>query len=260
MDILSKACRYFEEGKKFALATVVDVEGSAPQVIGAKMIVFCDKTIVGTIGGGQVEHQAICDAQEYIDRQKKGLREYSLNKAAGLLCGGKMSVFFETFKSDRKLVIAGAGHIGRALHELGLILGYKITVIDNRKDFADVKLFPKARVKCGNYAKLLKQEKMDENSYVVIATHGHAHDLEALRVSIARGAKYVGMIGSKYKVREHFAILKKEGVAKKVLETIHAPIGLKLGGNSPQEIALSILAQMQSVEYATNNLQFEKLI
>jgi len=261
MEILSKAQELFFVGKRFALVTVVDVAGSAPQCVGAKMIVLEDKTIFGTIGGGSVEHQAINDAQEYINRQKKGLREYSLNKSFGLLCGGKMSVFFETFKSDRKLVIAGAGHIGRAMYQLGLILGYKITIIDNRKEFATAKLFPKALVKCGHYAKLLAKEKLDENSYIVIATHGHAHDLEALRAVIESKAKYIGMIGSKNKVREHFAILKKEGISKKVLGTVHAPIGLKLGGNSPEEIALAILAQMQAVEYNIDkDLQFTKII
>ena len=259
MEILQTK-ELFGAGRRFALVTVVEVEGSAPQAVGAKMIVFADGAIIGTIGGGKVEYQAIADAQEYIKRQRKGLREYMLNKPAGLLCGGKMKLFFETFKQDRNLIIAGCGHIGRALYGLGLILGYKITMIDNRKGFAVSKLFPEAQVRCGSYAKALAREKLDENSYVVIATHGHAHDLEALRAVVKSKAKYVGMIGSKNKVREHFAILAKEGVSKKLLKAVRAPIGLRLGGNSPAEIALAILAQMQAVEYDTKELRFEKII
>ena len=172
-----------------------------------------------------------------------------------------MKLFFETFKPDKKMIIAGGGHVGLALYKIGLVLGFNVTVIDNRKDFANKARFPKAVTKAGDYVKLLKKEPIDYNTYIVIVTHGHAHDLEALRVVVKANAKYIGMIGSKQKVAEHLSALLKEGVEKKILKMVYAPIGLKLGGNSPQEIALAILAQMQAVEYGVGrDLQFKKII
>ena len=261
MNILSKVEEYLKAKREFALVSVVEVAGSVPQIVGAKMIVFKDKTIEGTIGGGKVEKEAIDEAVEFIKRKQKGLKEYALDKSAGMLCGGKMKLFFETFNPEKKLIIAGAGHVGLAMYQIALILGFNIVVIDNRKEYANKKRFPRAATKAGDYARLLAKEPIDNDTYLAIATHGHAFDLIALRVVVNSKAKYIGMIGSQNKVREHFAILSKEGVSKKTLQSIHAPIGLKLGGANPQEIALSILAQMQAVEYGiSGDLQFKKLI
>lgn len=260
MNILSKVEEYLKAKKEFALVSVVEVTGSAPQISGAKMIVFNDKTIEGTVGGGKVEKQAIDDAAEFIKRKNKGLKEYALDKSAGMLCGGKMKLFFETFKPEKKLVIAGGGHIGLALYQIALVLGFNVTIIDNRKAYANKKRFPNATTKSGDYERLLAKEPIDNNTYIAIATYGHVFDLAALRAVVKSKAKYIGMIGSQNKVREHFAILVKEGVKKKVLQNIYAPIGLKLGGSSPAEIALAILAQMQAVEYGVSEYNFKKLI
>jgi len=261
MNILSKVEEYLKAKKEFALVSVVEIVGSVPQIVGAKMIVFKDKSIEGTVGGGKVEKQAIDDAVGFIARRLKGLKEYALDKSAGMLCGGKMKLFFETFNPEKKLIITGGGHVGLALYQIALVLGFNIVVIDNRKEYANKKRFPRAVTKTGDYAKLLAKEPIDNNTYIAIATHGHIFDLIALRAVVSSKAKYIGMIGSQNKVREHFALLAKEGVSKKILQSIYAPIGLKLGGASPQEIALAILAQMQAVEYGvSNDLQFKKII
>jgi len=261
MDIISKVDEYLKQGKRFALLTIVESKGSTPRDINSKMIVFSDGDIEGSIGGGKTEFLAIKDALYCIRRQKSELKEYSLTKKEDLLCGGKMKVFIETFKPSKKLIIVGAGHIGLALYKFALILGFDIVVVDNRKEFANSRRFPKAEIRVGTPDIQLKKIKIDKNTYVAIATHGHAFDAVSLRAVVNSSAKYIGMIGSKSKIREVFKKMLKQGVSRTLLKKVHSPIGLDLGGGLPEEIALSILAEMQMEEYeAKRDLRFKKLV
>lgn len=261
MNILSKIEEYLKTGKEFVVVTVADVKGSAPQVAGAKMIVFQDKSIEGTIGGGESERVAIKDACQFMRLGTCGLKEYTLTKKKGMLCGGTMKVFFEAFRPSKKLIMVGAGHIGEALYKLADMLGFQITVVDNRKEYANKKRFPKAVIKVGLPQNILKKLKIDTDTYITIATHNHAFDLVSLKAVVCSGARYIGMIGSRVKIKENFRRLMKEGISKKALGKVYSPIGLNLGGNTPVEIAISIAAQMIAVENSMlDSLKFEENI
>lgn len=261
MPILSKIEKYLKAAKEFVVVTIVEARGSTPQITGAKMIVFKDKTIEGTIGGGECEKSAIEDALGFMRLGTCGLKEYSLRKEKGILCGGDMKLFFETFKPQKKLVIVGAGHVGMALYKMADMLDFDMTIIDDRKEFANKKRFPRAVIKAGKPQECLKKIKIDTDTYIAIATHNHEFDLVSLKAVVHSPAKYIGMIGSRAKIKENFKRLMKEGVNKKALKKVYTPIGLNLGGHTPAEIAVSILAQMIAVENnMLDSLTFEKVI
>lgn len=261
MSILRKIEEYIKARRKFVVVTVAHVEGPAPQAAGAKMIVFQDKSSEGTIGGGEVEHSAIRDAIQFMRLGNCGLKEYGLTKKHGMLCGGKMRVFFEAFKPSKNLIMVGAGHIGEALYKIADMLDFQVTVVDNRKEFANKTRFSKAMVKVGLPQNILKKMKIDGDTYIVIATHNHAFDFVSLRAVVKEPAKYIGMIGSRVKIKENFKRLIREGVSRKALKKVYSPIGLNLGGHSPAEIALSIASQMIAVENGMlDELRFEKVI
>ncbi|MEW6170374.1 MAG: XdhC/CoxI family protein [Candidatus Omnitrophota bacterium] len=263
MSLLSKIDKYLASNKNFALLTVVDAIGSTPRKIGAKMILFSDGVILGTIGGGKIEYEALKDAKHFLMKKKSELKEYYLDKKHGALCGGSMKVFIETFSPDKKLIIVGAGHIGIALYKLAIVLNFKIIVMDARKEFLNKTRFPEAdKIILGNPSKKISKVNIDKNTYIVILTHSHKHDYEVLKKVINLDARYIGMIGSYKKVKEVLDRLNKEGVKKELLKNVSAPIGLNLGAETPEEIALSILAEIIASynNQDTSNLRFKKLI
>jgi len=173
-----------------------------------------------------------------------------------------MKVFIEAFKPERRLIIVGAGHIGLALYKLACVLDFKIIVIDERRSFANKKKFPcaeKVIVAMPNNA--IKKIVLNQDTYVVIVTHTHKYDYAVLKAIIGKSAKYIGMIGSKGKVAEIFHRLMRQGIAKDKLHNVRAPVGFNLGGDSPEEIALSILAEIVSVANgAKGTLRFKKIV
>lgn len=262
MELLSKINQYLGNSKEFALVTIVDFKGSTPREIGAKMIVFNDGSIEGTIGGGKVEYQAINDAVQFIRKKTCGMKEYLLNKKNDLLCGGKINVFIETFSPEKKIIIVGAGHISIALSKIAHMLGFRIIIIDERKDFANKKRFSYAEnIIVDKPNKAIKKINIDNNTYIVIITHGHKYDYEALREVCGSKAKYIGMIGSSSKIKNIFKRLMEEGVKKECLKKVFAPIGFNLGGQNPEEIAVSIMAQIISVYSGIQgDIKFKKLV
>ncbi|MEW5758979.1 MAG: xanthine dehydrogenase accessory protein XdhC [Candidatus Omnitrophota bacterium] len=249
MNLLSKIEEYLSSSKKFALVTIVDVKGSTPRQIGARMIVFSNGSIEGTIGGGKIEYDIQKDSQYLIRHSQSCLKEYSLNKERGLLCGGKMSVFIEVFKPKEKIIIFGAGHIGKALYKLASVLDFEIIIIDQRKEFAKKDIFPNAKkIICKSPMEAIKELNINKNSYIVIVTHGHEHDYIILKNIIKSSVVYIGMIGSKNKIKSIFNKLRVTGISQNLIKKIYAPIGLNLGGDSPEEIALSILAEIVSIK------------
>lgn len=263
MSLLSKIDKYLANNKNFALLTVVDTIGSTPRKIGAKMILFSDGTTQGTIGGGKVEHEALNDAKYFLRHNRSVLKEYHLDKKHGALCGGSMKVFIETFSQEKKLIIVGAGHIGQALYKLARVLNFEIIIIDERKDFLNKNRFLEAdKLILGEPKKTISKVNIDKNTYIVIVTHSHKHDYDVLKKIISSRAAYIGMIGSYKKVKEVLDRLNKEGVKKDLLRNVFAPIGLNLGAETPEEIALSILAEIIASynNQDTDNLRFKKLI
>ncbi|HAJ57017.1 MAG TPA: hypothetical protein DCL35_04530 [Candidatus Omnitrophica bacterium] len=244
--LFNKVLEIVSSNRACVMATIVSSHGSSPRKIGAKMLVFGDGSIQGTIGGGGLEKLVIQDALEALRKKKSCLKDYPLDKRSGLqVCGGKVSIFIEPLEPAKKLVIAGAGHIGLALSFIAKLLGFFVVVADNRRPFADKKRFPHAdRVICGPYRRALAGAQLDKNTSIVIVTHGHLHDTECLEAALKAKAAYIGMIGSRAKIKNVFGELAKKGFKEAQLGRVHSPIGLDIGAETPEEIAVAIAAEL----------------
>jgi xanthine dehydrogenase accessory factor len=246
-EILYKALEASQKGQNYAFATIVEatVKGT-PRKTGAKMIVFEDGTTYGTIGGGRNEKAAIAECLKAIRHQKPAAVTYDyFGREGESVCGGRMKVFIEPFRSEDELIICGAGHIALPLSALGKILGFKVTVIDDRKEFANKSRFPHVdKVIKGPHAVELAKIALKPNTYVVIVTQGNEYDFECLRAAIKSMAAYVGVISSRPKKVKFFGRLRKMGVEEKYLKQVHIPMGLDIGAQTPEEIAVSIMSEM----------------
>jgi xanthine dehydrogenase accessory factor len=230
---------------KVAYITVTKSTGSAPGRVGNTMLVFSDGSIEGTVGGGKVEYSVIKEAVKCIEDSTSKPFSYTLNEQGeiGMICGGYMEGFIDVVKNDKNLVIIGGGHIGSFLYNIALELGFNITVVDERIEFANSERFPNADVVSGEYSKVLKKLNV-KDSYIVITTKGHSSDYEALKEVVGKDYRYLGLIGSKRKINT----LMKQAVEDKLNvidnDRLFSPIGLDIAKNDPAEIALSIMAEI----------------
>ena len=240
-------------GEEAALVTIVSSNGSTPQRVGAKMLVFGDGRIVGTVGGGCYEHDAIGRARQVLASRKAVTVKYDLNddfaEETGLVCGGQMEVFIEPIEASPAVYIFGAGHVGYYLAKMAHDAGFGVHVIDDRAAFANAERFPfAASVVVDDIPGWLERTTIPASAYAVIVTRGHRNDLDALRALAPRDLRYIGLIGSRAKVaRLYEQLLSDTNVDPARLERIHAPIGLDLGAVTPQEIAVSITAELIAV-------------
>ena len=258
MDIIEKIYRLKKDNIPFVIATVIETEGSTPGKAGFKMIITASGETFGSVGGGTVEKLVERDALLFLKRRMNKTKQYDLNtdkptsdNATGMICGGNVKVYFEIHIPKRKVYIFGGGHVSQALERILPKGKYSIVIIDNRKEFSSKPLHPFADQHiCEEYENYLKDFKPDVGSYAVIITHGHRFDYDVLRMIIKRDLafEYIGMIGSKIKVQATLNKIKKEP-GDVNLEKLYSPIGIDLGGSSASEIALSIAAEMQAVEY-----------
>jgi len=251
-DIYQEIVRVKDEGEEAALVTVVSATGSTPREEGAKMLVKPDGTILGTIGGGNLEAQVIEEAIKVMKQGRPKRLHFALTAKeadeVGMVCGGELEVFIEPILSPPTLYLFGGGHISLSLAKMGKLLGFKITVIDDRAEFASPDRFPEADILLAeDFAKSFPKLKIDKSSYIVIVTRGHQHDELVLERAVGTQAKYIGMIGSKTKVKAIFSHLLTKGISKEQLGRVHAPIGLKINAQTPEEIAVSILAEVIKV-------------
>jgi xanthine dehydrogenase accessory factor len=251
-EVFEALNRALEAGEDAALVTIVSSQGSTPQRVGAKMLVFPDGRMVGTIGGGCYENDAFWKAKEAIQTRKPLLVKYDLNddfaQENGLVCGGQMQVYIEPLESTPRLYVVGAGHVGYNLAKLAATIGFKIHVLDDREKFANQGRFPEAEaVVVETIPEWLQKAEIPSSAYVVIVTRGHTHDLDALRSLAKRDLRYLGLIGSKAKVKRIYDALIEEGMPVEYLQRVHAPVGLDIGAVSPEEIAVSILAELIAV-------------
>ena len=239
-----------KSGKSVCLATVIKAEGSTPREAGAKMFVFADGKTVGTIGGSLLEKKVIDKAVEMLKNsdpptiEKFSLKEKSDNKS-GMICGGEMQVFIEPISSGSQLYIFGAGHCGLALAKIASQTGFAIHILDDRPEIASQERFPMAAsITIGNYKKISKEISLPENAFVAIMTQGHSADAEVLENLITKKYFYIGLMASKRKREQIFEKLAATGIEKNLLEKVHSPIGLSIGAETPEEIAISILSEM----------------
>jgi xanthine dehydrogenase accessory factor len=251
-DIYEAIAGLRRRGEQAVLATVVRATGSVPRKAGAKMLVTADGRIVGTVGGGWVEHQAYEAALKLIGGDEPQLAHFELTNEdaskAGMLCGGTMDVYLEPIKPVSSLLIFGGGHISFSLARLAKMLAYRVTVIDDRPEYANAERFPDAdETIAEDFTSAIRRLTVNSSSYIVIVTRGHQSDGMVLEWAARTPAAYVGMIGSKRKVQTIFAHLKSQGITQEQLARIHAPIGLSIGAETPEEIAVSIMAEIIQV-------------
>jgi xanthine dehydrogenase accessory factor len=249
MDLYEEIVRLRKVGRRGAVATIVNVRGSIPSFKTAKMLVRDDGSILGTIGGGCVEAEVWQAAREVMETERPRTLKFDLNNDpkfdTGLVCGGTLEIFVEPILPPAELYIFGAGHVATSLYKVARIAGFDITVVDDRESYANRERFPEAQqVIAEDFDKATAQLALSECSYIVIVTRGHRDDMRVLRWAVQTPARYVGMIGSKRKTITIFEELKKEGLPAHLFDRLHAPIGLDIGAITPEEIAVSITAEL----------------
>lgn len=236
------------------MATVVGITGSIPTEVGSKILVSAQGQILaGTVGGGALEAVVIHRLVKAIASGQSQVLEHHLTDdeagTLGMTCGGSIQLFLEPYVGHLELVLVGGGHVNQALAKLARELDYRITVIDDRPQWAHADYFPHAHDI--QVVKTLKQPfggvTRPENCFLVIATRCHATDRLVIREALKHNWRYVGMIGSRYKIAKIVQELKDEGLYGPLEGKFNAPIGLDLGGKSPAAVGLSILAEIQMI-------------
>ena len=250
MDILRKTLELLDSGESLVLITVISAGAGTPGKPGFKMIVAQSGALHGTVGGGALEARVIEDARMALQRQEGGLKEYDLN-ALGMKCGGRASLLFEVLHALTSFVLFGGGHIGRALTPILESLGFRVTVYDPRPEVQQ--LLPpgeKRAVMQGDYGNLTPlRSALEICEFCFIATHGHEHDYVVLKqlLEIKPSYRYIGLIGSRSKVRATLKRLEADGYRRPTF--LYAPVGLAIGGSTPAEIAVSVAAEVLAVRY-----------
>jgi xanthine dehydrogenase accessory factor len=252
MDIYEEIVKLRHDGRRGAVATIVNVRGSIPSFKTAKMLVRDDGSIVGTIGGGCVEAEVWQAAREVMESEKPRTLTFNLNQDpkhdTGLVCGGTLEIFVEPVLPPAPLYIFGAGHVAFNLYKVAQIAGFEVTVVDDRESYANRERFPEAKdVIAADFEQVMAKLSPGESSYIVITTRGHRDDMRVLRWAVQTQARYIGMIGSKRKTIEIFRQLTEEGLSPQLFERVHAPVGLDIGAGTPEEIAVAITAELIAV-------------
>jgi xanthine dehydrogenase accessory factor len=249
MDIYEEIVKLRQQGRRGAVATIVNVRGSIPSFETAKMLVRDDGSIAGTIGGGCVEAEIWQAAREVMESEKPRTLTFNLNQDpkydTGLVCGGTLDIFVEPVLPPAALYIFGAGHVSVSLYKVAKGAGFDVTVVDDREAYANRERFPEAKeIIAEDFDRAMARLAPNESTYLVIVTRGHRDDMRVLRWAVQTSARYIGMIGSKRKTITIFRELTKEGLAAGLFERVHAPVGLDIGAITPEEIAVAITAEL----------------
>jgi len=252
-EILKEALRRIDRGEIIAWVTVVETKGSTPREVGAKMLVNKDGLISGTIGGGITEAKVIEETKQALREGKGKLLTYRLTKEQaaldeGAICGGEMKVFIDILQPKEEVLIFGAGHIAACVSKLAKTVGFKVTIIDDRKEFANQDRFPEAdEIIAEDTEKALTHLNITPSTYIIVLTRGHLKDEEVLSSVTRSNAAYIGMIGSRKKNATVFQHLEEQGISQDELAKVYAPIGIDIKAQTPEEIAVSIVAEIIQV-------------
>ncbi len=248
-DIYEEIVKVKQSGDKAALATIIKVKGSTPREEGTKMLIKSDGTLIGSVGGGCTEAEIWQEGMRAMKEGTSRLLHFDLTGREGsqedLICGGTMDVFVEPIYSPPTIFLFGGGHIGEACAKIAKMVGFQIAVIDDRPAFANKEKFPEADlILAEDFDTAFPKVNINKSSYIVIACRGHELDQTVLKWAVSTDAAYVGMIGSKKKVKTTFQHLLESGVPEEKLNKVCAPIGLAIGADTPEEIAISIMAEV----------------
>jgi len=258
-EVYAKVLEYRKKGMDGVLITAVEKRGEGPVEIGKKLFVGADGAFYGTVGGGALEHKAIETARELMKTRENKLVRYLLDEKDAekkkldytnlpMKCGGMVALFYEFTGSRRHVYIFGAGHVSKALGRILKTLDFHLVVIDDRQEVLDE--YPYAdRLVESSFVDFLDDEGLKEDSFVVVCTPSHKHDYDVVDRIIEKGLdiRYLGMLCSAAKLRDYLVHLKQKFGEDVNLENFYAPVGLDTGGDSPEEIAISITAEMLAV-------------
>jgi xanthine dehydrogenase accessory factor len=251
MDLFEEVVKMRRAGRRGALATIVHTNGSIPSYESSRMLVREDGSIAGTIGGGCVEAEVWAAAKEVMQKEMPRKMVFNLNNEAsydnGLICGGTLEVFVEPILPQPVLYLFGGGHVSTAVARAASATGFAVGIVDDREAFANAQRFPMAQEVYVSYAEAFEKIKPNASTYLVIVTRGHKDDMSVLAWAARTEARYVGMIGSKRKVLSVYKALEKEGYRPEEFARVYAPMGLEIGALSPEEIAVSIVAELIAV-------------
>ncbi len=263
MDLFEEIVRMRRAGVRGALATIVHTNGSIPSYESSRMLVREDGSTAGTIGGGCVEADVWAAAKEVMEKETPRKLVFHLNNEAtydnGLICGGTVEIFVEPILPQPVVYLFGGGHISTAVAKAAQAAGFGVGVVDDREAFANAQRFPMAQEIFTSYDEAFEKLKPNGSSYLVIVTRGHKEDMRVLAWAVRTQARYVGMIGSKRKVLSVYQALESEGYKREEFERVYAPMGLEIGALSPEEIALSIVAELVAVRRNASGAAHKKL-
>lgn len=248
MSVFQAVSDLEQQNKAGAVCMVVRTNGSTPRRSGSKMLVYPDGTIVGTVGGGELENRVRQAALEAIKDGKTRLLEYEMTdieRGDVGICGGQVEVYVEPIQPKPTLVVIGAGHVGKAVVHLAHWLGFRVVLSDDRPDFCTPEAVPGAdQYVPAPMAELLQHVELNPWTYVVLTTRGVDVDVQGLPVLLDQQAGFIGVIGS----RRRWTMAKKamlaQGVPLEKLDRVHSPVGIELNAETPEEIAVSILAEI----------------
>ena len=255
MDLYDEIVRLRKLGQKCAVATIVQVNGSIPSFESAKILVREDGSFMGTVGGGCVEAEVWNAAREVIETEKPRHLSFSLGQDAaydeGLICGGQLNIFVEPVIPQPRAFIFGGGHVSKGISKIATLAGFSTSIVDNREAFANAERFPEAEATYAEeYEEVFPKLPVNSSSYIIIVTRGHRDDMRVLRWAVNTPARYIAMIGSKRKTISVVHELEKEGIPREAFDKVFAPMGLEIGAEMPEEIAISVVAEMIAVRRA----------
>ncbi len=254
-DVLRTALEAADDGRAVALITLVRADASTPRDVGARMCMFAGGAIEGTIGGGKLEAMAMKEALSTLQTGQPRLVELELSDI-GMECGGRVAVYLDPLVTTPRLLLFGAGHVGREVSAVCSRLGLAVHVVDDRAEWASEERFPEAAaVLVADFEEAVDQLGLRPTDRLVLVTRGHAHDQRILEKVVGADVAYLGMSGSRRKVHSVLRSLLEEGVPQEAIDGVRAPIGLDLGGSSPAEIAVSIAAEMVALTYGRESAE-----
>jgi xanthine dehydrogenase accessory factor len=248
-EILAEVIRAQEGGPPVLLATLI--VGPDGANIGARLIVREDGSTLGSLDVDALDQAIVAEAADVL--RPRGVRTVYFDDAGTVITRGEagpgaFQVMTEVYERPARLVIAGGGHVGKALSTIAAMCGFRVTIVDDRPEYADPDRFPEAdEVIRGRFDEVLAGYPIDGSTYVVAVTRGHRHDEISLRAVVGRGAAYVGMIGSKRRAKAVLQHLVEDGANRAAVDSIHTPIGLDIGAETPEEIAVAIMGEIIQV-------------
>ncbi|MBK8822772.1 MAG: XdhC family protein [Anaerolineales bacterium] len=235
-----------------ALCTVTKSEGSTPRHVGSKMLVHPDGNFIGTVGGGELENRVIKAALESIQNETAQILSYSMadpSRGDPGVCGGQVEVFVEPILPTPLLIVIGAGHVGKAVVHLAKWLGFRVAVSDDRAEFCTPESIPEADAYYPvAMDELPKHITIDKRTVLILTTRGSAIDAAGLSPLLDSAAAYIGIIGSKRRWATTVKALKDKGVSDEKIARVHSPMGLELQAETPEEIAVSIMAEVMMLK------------